>query len=400
MSAKLILLSRMSFLVLIVSFVSACYSTHDITFEQNVKDAEYLFKDEAFPASKHYDIETPESIFALSDEAKTFVDASFDIHDTQEQRMFTLMQRILDISSFDLLYRADANTPASETFENRAANCLSLTIMTYAMARHAGLNTRFQQVDIPEFWTRREGYSLLNGHINIRMFPADYQQAGITLFRRDYVVDFDPQDGRNNFRTRNVSKERIVAMYYNNIGAELILDGELSKAYAYLRAALSIDAGYEGALLNLGFVYRQVQEYGHAEMAYKAALELDEDYLTAWENLAALYEATERVEQANDIYARLEKERRSNPYYHMMLAEVALDEQNYEDSIAHFKRAISLDDEVHQFYSGLAQVYLNQGNIDQTTRYLTVAKRKAGKTQMSQRYGEKLSMLANLQTRQ
>ena len=48
-----------------------------------------------------------------------------------------------------MLYRNSANTTANTTFNNRAANCLSLSIMTYALAEHVGLNATFYEVEIP-----------------------------------------------------------------------------------------------------------------------------------------------------------------------------------------------------------------------------------------------------------
>jgi hypothetical protein len=43
--------------------------------------------------------------------------------------------------------------------------------MTYALARELGFGVRFQDKDMPEYWTIREGQSLLNGHINYRFYP-------------------------------------------------------------------------------------------------------------------------------------------------------------------------------------------------------------------------------------
>ncbi len=56
---------------------------------------------------------------------------------------------------------------AAQAYHSKSANCMSLTIMAYAMATHAGMNVAFQEVDIPEYWVRNGKYSLLTGHVNL-----------------------------------------------------------------------------------------------------------------------------------------------------------------------------------------------------------------------------------------
>jgi Tfp pilus assembly protein PilF len=114
--------------------------------------------------------------------------------------------------------------------------------------------------------------------------------------------------------------------------------------------------------------------------------------------LAALYNKTNRETLASDIYLRLQKQRMNNPYYHLMLAEQSLDDDEYRQSIVHFKDAIKLDADPHQFYFGLAKAYLGLGDLDNTERYLRIAKRKAGRARISDDYGEKMSILARLQS--
>ena len=147
--------------------------------------------------------------------------------------------------------------------------------------------------------------------------------------------------------------------------------------------------------MNLGLVYRQAGDLELAQKAYLSAIAIDQGYLTAWENLATLYTRTERNQEADAIYKRLERERRSNPYYYMMLAEEAFDSARYKESIAHFKHAISLDDDPHQFYFGLAKAHFKLADYDTTKRYLGLAKRKARGTRVATEYGEKMSMLAS-----
>merc|ERR1712000_123486 len=104
------------------------------------------------------------------------------------------------------------------------------------MADYAGFNAVFYEVDIPEYWTRRSGVNLLNGHINLRVSVADTLRKN-QISSHFIDVDFDPQTIRTHFPRNAISKEKITAMFYNNKGADALLNNDDIKAYAYLRAA-------------------------------------------------------------------------------------------------------------------------------------------------------------------
>jgi tetratricopeptide (TPR) repeat protein len=355
-----------------------------------------LLNDDVFIAPDTFVIEPANELFVLSEEAMLFVGNAISGKSSEEEQVQALVQKIFNRTDFNLLYEASANTNARTTFENRAANCLSLTIMTHAMAKHAGFNAKFQLVNIPEFWTQRNGFIMLNEHVNLRIIPR-FRTNAIYASRRDMVIDFDSDERIDVFSTETLTKELIVAMFYNNKAADLIVNGQLDHAYAYLKASLNYAPNYKGALLNLGYVYRQKQELSLAEQSYRAIIALDEDYLSAWENLATIYIATGRQTEAQSITAKLEKARKSNPFYYLMLAEQAIYEGLFKDGIAHLLNAVALDDSQHQFYFGLAQAYLRLGDLEQYEHYLFIAQQKAGDSSASERYENKLSRLERLQ---
>nr|WP_136250404.1 tetratricopeptide repeat protein [Ningiella ruwaisensis] len=383
------------FATILCVFLSACSST-----SRTASDIRYheLLHDEYFPASDSVEIESQDAIFALSPEAKSFVNNVVLPRKSQKEQVHALVSAIFDHSSFDLLYSAEANNTASQTFSERAANCLSLTIMTYAMSKHVGLNSSFQKILIPEFWTLREGVTILNGHVNLRVKPES--RFGKTVWgQSDLVIDFDPQQDTDLFAAKELSKAQISAMFYNNKAAEYILQRNYDFAYAYLKRALEYDPYFKDAMLNLGFIYRKIDALEEAEQAYLAAIAVDEDYLTAWDNLSTLYKHTDRLEQAQQIEQRLVRIRENNPYYHFMLAEIAYNRGQYASSAKHYKNAIKLDNKLHQFYFGLAQAYFQMNELDLAKRNLTLAKRKSGNSEHTERYERKIDMLSQLSAR-
>ncbi|GAC20572.1 tetratricopeptide repeat protein [Paraglaciecola arctica] len=377
-----------SFIFLV--FFSACQST-----VVHVLPSEEVLYDQGYSGFSEISIESEEQIFYLDETAKAFVVSTIGARNNKFDQMEALVKAIFDRSSLNLLYQGDANTIANDTFHSQAANCLSMSIMTYALAIEAGFDVDFQEIMIPEYWTRRGGFSLLNGHINLKML-APHEPNVFVFSTRSYQVDFDPQSSRRGLPKKVVSKDSIVAMFYNNKGADAVLRKDYVAAYAYFRAALLLQPSFHSAWINLGILYRLSQYFPQAESAYHHALALNSDSLTAAENLAYLYMFTGRNEEAAEILAKVEEQRNSNPFYHVNLGEQEMEQKHWDQALAHFRRALSLDRSKHEVYFGLARVYFEIGELQQSERYLKQAKNTAKNKHDEQRYQSKLEFLSSL----
>ena len=365
--------------------LSGCASTIKVS-----EDIAGNLNDDLFPEFKKYRLESPEKIFYLGDDARAFVDEAISTNPHAAKNMRNLVEKIFDRADLGLTYLNSANSVANETFENQLANCLSLSIMTYAMANYAGFDSDFYEVDIPEYWTRRDGFSLLNGHINMRLGAKDAQSIQSIS---DYLdVDFDPQNMRKHFQRRTISQTRVIAMFYNNVGAEALIRKDYAKAYAYFRGAVSTDKTLSDAWVNLGILYRMNDAYVEAEEAYKVALALDDDNLTAWENMAVLYHFSGDEKTAADIIDMVKRRRHENPFYHFILGEQALEAGNLEDALVFYRRAYKLDAKRHEVLFGMGKAYYELGDISRAERYLTLAERYANELD-AERYRGKLSSL-------
>jgi Flp pilus assembly protein TadD len=373
--------------ILSVMLLSACQTNTGASFDQRLP-----LYDQAFSGYADYPLETQEEIFALSDEAKKFArEAVKGVFETDEQ-IRALARAIFARSEFNLLYRADANTVASVTFANRAANCLSLSIMTYALAKDLGFAVRFQDVSVPEYWTRREGQRLLNGHVNLQIIPGS-NNGKVVFSRYGFEVDFDRQQSRPH------SEKSALSLYYNNKGADALLNTNYNLAYRYFRQALLYDPQAAQILANLGYLYRRTDHLEYAEQAYKLAIQADESDLTAWQNLAFLYHLQGRNDEAATINEKLASKRHSNPYYFLSLGDAAYANQDWQTALDHYRKALELDKSIHEVFFGLGRVYFELGNLSRSRYFLQQAKMKSSSAQTQQVYASKLEFLRRYATK-
>ena len=123
-----------------------------------LSDAELLAGD-PFPwhASELPPVASSEQAFGLDDDMQAFV-KPLAIGDATS-RLNRLLGGMRDHGLFDVAYTDAFTRSASGTFHDRKGNCLSYTMLFIALARAAGLDARFQVVEVPPSWNNDNGLS-------------------------------------------------------------------------------------------------------------------------------------------------------------------------------------------------------------------------------------------------
>ena len=250
---------------------------------------------------------------------------------------------------------------------------MSLTILAYALADEAGMNISFQEVEVPEYWVRNGQYNLLTGHVNLLVKESDVDSKHIIWGQKNTKIDFDPFVAKKRFPSHEITKKSLLAMFYNNKGAEALVKKNYSLAYQYLKQATLTDNNFSSAWGNLGILYKFSGHLDMAEKAYDYAISLDRDNLTSLGNLALLLNKQGRRSEALPIEEYIHKVRVKNPYYHALLGNEALFNRSYQQSIKHYKRAIEIDEDQHEFFLALAKVYYMQGKLVSSRRAMKQA---------------------------
>lgn len=377
---------------LIAMLFIGCQTASDVSISHKT-----LLYDQGFVGFENVSVESKKEIFELNDEAKAFAKSTIKGVFKPKEQIQALVQHVFSRSDLNLLYRTEANTVANQTFQNRAANCLSMSIMTYALANELGFGVRFQDIDIPEFWTIREGQSLLNGHINLQILPRPSREH-IQFVTRGFEVDFDAQATRQHYPKTLLKLNQVVAMFHNNNGADALLKKDYVKAYAYFRAAFLQTPNLPSVLTNLGYLYRLTGHYELAERAYLRAIKNEKSNLAAWGNLSHLYRHMGHDQKAIEIVNRLTRKRSGNPFFHINLGDKAFRKQQWEIALGHYRQALKLDKNTHEVFFGLGKTYFELGNIQRSHYYLKLAKKKSRTEQEQETYQAKINMLATIKS--
>lgn len=384
---------KISIVLFTVGILSACTSMEQ---EKNNVDHLVLLNDNVFPEHKNFTIETQEQIYAIDKDMKSFAYNVLLKEPDPYKRSKLLLKNLFHRSDEDIRYENGANLTAIQAYHKNTANCLSLTILAYALAEEGHLDVNFQEVLIPEYWIRQGDFSLLTGHVNLKVLGHRKEPNRIVMARKETVIDFDPYSVKKSFPKNTISKDRVTAMFYNNKGAQALVRNEYNLAYAYFKASIIQEPTFSPVWGNLGLLYKKIGMFTYSEQAYLASVNYNLKNYNAWNNLAILLSNQGRMDEVRKIESYILKARLANPYYHGLLGDEAFYQGDYLTSIRHYKRAKKMMPKEHEFYFGLARSFYKLGDVKTSEYYLNKARKNAKFKDVEEKYSNKLNLFTRL----
>ena len=110
-----------------------------------------------------------------------------------------------------------------------------------------------------------------------------------------------------------------VAEIYVKIGADLLLQGDLSQAKKLLLKAIQVDEKNSKAYLLLGVTYTSENDYEKAEEQYEEALKFDPENLKTLTFLSDLFILQGQLDEAAQTYEKILKIRKDDPQIYINL---------------------------------------------------------------------------------
>ncbi|MGI2257956.1 tetratricopeptide repeat protein [Shewanella sp. GXUN23E] len=289
-------------------------------------------------------------------------------------------------------YRDHFTRSATETFHRREGNCLSLVVLTTALADALNVPVQFQEVEVEPVWDKWGQFYLINGHINIRLAPPSDNRS-ISVSAQSVLVDFLPERAIRAYGTHRVDQLTVMAMFYNNLAAEALVNSQPDMAYALAKMSIQLKPDFVQAINTLGVVYRRAGMADAAEAAYRYAVALSGENLNSLSNLALLLGEQGRLDEWAQIHRKLELARIRNPYYYYDMAEEAFARNDYSQALDWYWRAVKLADYQPEFFVGLSKSYWRLGDRDKAESNMNKAINLATDGEDRQRYQYKLKAM-------
>jgi len=272
----------------------------------------------------------------------------------------------------DFPYSWGHSTVAAETWRRKSGDCLSLTVLSYSLARALDMSVQMQEVRVPVVFDRRGNVEFFNRHVNvfIRSVGDLYLISG-SMRPGDVIIDFEPQVASRREGSA-LSEDGILARFYNNLAAEYLAQGDLTLAYAHFKAAVLADPGYSPSYSNLAQLYIRKGFLQSAEQLLLHTIALNDDADIALRSLHQLLVSQGRESEALKYKEIVQDRQYKDPYYWLGVGLHHLEEGNYQKAVDALERAQDLTRGFQEVHRYLAIAYWRAGNPIQAKNQLSV----------------------------
>jgi Flp pilus assembly protein TadD len=286
-----------------------------------------------------------EEIIGVSPEMEQFLARYVPAGLTNKDRTWALAHAVLDPMLLGFRYNPARTLTAEAAFELKTGNCLAFSNMLVALARQAGMEAWYQEVEIAPTWSAEEDILVLSKHVNVIIRSGSWE----------YVLDVSGRKQGKFNRVRKLRDSEAAAQYFNNLGVDALFEGDLPRAWAYFAESIQTSPDLAYVWSNLGVALNRNGQSEDAKTVYRHALQLNSDENIATNNLIMIYHEEENFAAAEALERKLEQHRRRNPYYLMELANEAAAEERYRESIKLLHQSIDLKEKEYQFHLALAR---------------------------------------------
>ncbi|MCP5272824.1 MAG: tetratricopeptide repeat protein [Burkholderiaceae bacterium] len=347
----------------------------------------------AAPLFAQVDIDTdPAQAIAPSPAMRSFLDREMQplirVHGPSRAMALALSR----LPAMRLEYDASFTRTAAEAFDARAGNCLSLTLMTGALAKAMGVTVTYQQVDGGSAWSRSGRLLAYSGHVNVVIGDALLFGTGARWAQR-LVVDFLPAEDVAGHRTTPISEATVLGMFLNNRAAEALAAGRIDEAHAWVRSALGTAPGFVPAWNTLALLleHRGRADLAQRVLAHAAATEPGNTRVLA--NLAAVLTATGRDDEAAAWRERLRALEPQVPFAWFDRGREAAAAGNWQAAYAAFQRELDRDPDQHEVHAWAARAAEQLGQTATARRHLERARETGPSPTIQALYAAKLDRL-------
>ncbi|WP_076409289.1 lipopolysaccharide assembly protein LapB [Shewanella sp. UCD-KL12] len=290
------------------------------------------------------------------------------------------------------------NYTASEAMDNAGGNCMSLALLTFAVAKQLGVKSAFQVMHTePMLLEVTENIAVTSDHVRTYLYEEsnEVQSATTLFFNRDYVIlDYFP--GRYDRTGKVINEQQFFAMFYRNLAADSLLAGNFDLAYQLLEKGLSYDELYAPLINMMAIIHRRKGDEDTAERIYQYGLDVTDSKISLLSNYYFLLSKQGNTLAAEEIKKQLLQLEDSNPYDWYLIGKSAMKNGDFKSAEVYFNKFLNNTPYYHQAYFDLAKAQYAMGREVLAKSSIKLALEYAELPQSQKQYLAKLNWLEQM----
>jgi tetratricopeptide (TPR) repeat protein len=291
------------------------------------------------------------------------------------------------------------NLSATEALAKGSGNCMTLALLSYAVARELDVEVVFQVMHTaPMLQEVRSGLAVTSDHVRTFLYEDKEkdERKGFYFSDRSYaVIDYFP--GRYDRGGRIIDEDQFIAMYYRNLAADALLENNLTLSFELLTLGASYDADYAPILNMMAVVHRRAGDEDTAEGFYLYGLEVSESKIILLSNYHYLLMSQGKLDSAEQIKQTLLSLDDPTPYNWYLLGKSSLEEEDYASAYIYLRKFLKNSPYYHQAYIDLASAQYALGQFRAAEQSLKTALEYTQLSKTQRQYQAKLAWLQQVE---
>ncbi|MFK7956855.1 MAG: hypothetical protein AB8B96_12250 [Lysobacterales bacterium] len=257
----------------------------------------------------------------------------------------------------DLLTRFDYHpdtTDAHSTRTHLRGNCMSLAILTTALAELAGVQVRYQLIEQTPVFDIRGGLMMTSVHVRTILVQNHHRySAGQFVFGQSRLaIDFFPD--ANHRSGRRISRDDFLSMYFRNLSVEALLADNPQIAMGYAAKALALTPQREQAINLVGLLHSRMGDKAGAERFYRYGLNVASQTLELMNNYLGLLQRQGRAAEAQAMADQILALDEPSPFGWLRLAMIAQQKKQFVLAASYYEKCLRYAPELARAWQGLA----------------------------------------------
>ncbi len=289
------------------------------------------------------------------------------------------------------------NNNASVTMAQMSGNCMSLAVLTTALARLVNIEVGYRATYAEPMLNFSGDLFISSAHVRSYLFEQTKPESADWVLQRAAVaIDYFP----NSLDRLGAmfDEDRFAAMMYNNLAADALLQGDNNKAFWLTQAALKQDPSYSASINMLGILYRRAGDLLSAQQWYEYGLKHSINPAAIASNYLLVAKELKDQKVIQRLNQSLLLTNDDNPYNWFYLAYQAEQQQDHNTAIQYYQKLLEQAPYLHKANLALAKLYLQQNNTEAASRALHQALRYSYEADNSAMYQAKLQAVSEMAT--
>jgi len=343
--------------------------------------ADWLFDTDVFELSP--------DIFELEKEQQLAFAHYFEHPDNSAFAAHERVANYIDTFSQGFTYRGETLN-AAQAFATKSGNCLSLAILSTALAQAADIKFQYNVVHSAPVYKELSNVQLISSHVNVTLFAkpkteGEYWTSGsITI---DYFRTND------SYNSGNVTPAEIQSMYWNNLASEAIVKNDVNLAYWYTMKSQEIIPLYPDTLNLLAILYKRKDRHDLAFELYDFMDRNNIDSFSSIDNFADLLEQRGDKKRAGTLRSKIQHLVNDNPYTWLELGKQHFSQGKYSMAENYLLKSRFYGPYLQEPLDYLAALYIKQNRNIEAQEVLLKARALAHMPEDEKRYMAKIYSL-------